>query len=63
MDQGEFPARWTAARLAELVDGTTRKWWLKTGIPMLMERGVLRKLGRGYIGRRSAIEAALMGVA
>ncbi len=61
MIEGEFPARWTSARLAQLVGGTTAKWWLTRGIPLLLQCGALKKVGRGYMGRRSAIEAALMG--
>jgi hypothetical protein len=63
MDRGvDFPERWTARRLAELLGGSTRKWWLTTGIPLVLEAGALRRVGRGYIGRRAAIADALMGV-
>ena len=64
MDEQDFPERWTSPRLAELVEGTTAKWWRTKGIPLLLQRGALRKVGhgcRGYIGSRSDIRTALMG--
>jgi hypothetical protein len=52
--------RWTSARLAELVPGSTRKWWHVSMVPTLVAAGVLRKVGNAWLGRRSAIEAALL---
>jgi hypothetical protein len=51
--------RWDTERLVELVPGSTRKLWLTQWVPSLMKAGVLRKLGRAWIARRAAIEAAL----
>ncbi len=51
--------RWTSARLAATVPGTTRGWWKRTMAPELARRGVLRKIGRGWFGRRGEIVAAL----
>jgi hypothetical protein len=47
--------------LVDLVPGSTRKVWLGNWIPMLTSAGVLRKRGRGWVGRRHEIEAALLG--
>ena len=55
----DFPQRWNSARLAELM-GATRKWVLTCAIPRLEAAGAIRKMGRGYVGRRSDIEAALL---
>lgn len=52
--------RWTIARLCELVPGSTRRAWLASWIPQLVKARVLRKMGKGWVGRRSAIEAALL---
>lgn len=54
-------ARWNVAALVELVPGTTRRIWLAELIPSLVAAGVLRKVGRAWFGRRSEIEAALLG--
>ncbi len=56
----EFPERWTAERLATTMPGSNAKWWRQTMIPGLIQRGVLRKIGQAWIGRRSDIIAALM---
>lgn len=56
----EFAERWTTKRLVATMPGTTRKWWKRTAIPELVRAGVLRKMGNGWIGRRSDIETALM---
>jgi hypothetical protein len=56
----EFPERWTAARLAQLMPNSTPRWWLDTAIPLLTRAGVIRKVGRSYIGCRSEIRAALL---
>ena len=62
MDEGVDPfERWTSNSLAGLVRGSKRRWWTRTAIPMAVEAGVLRQMGRGYIGRRSAILAFLAG--
>ena len=56
----EFPRRWTAAGLAELM-GTSRSLALTSTIPSLVRRGVLRKAGKGWIGVHSHVVAALLG--
>ena len=63
MQQGthDSPARWTSSRLTHLIPGTTVRWWQTTGIAELLRRGVLHKVGKGYIGKQSEIEAALLG--
>lgn len=63
MNEGtqDSPARWTSARLTQLIAGTTVRWWQTTGIAELVRRGVLHKVGKGYIGRQSEIEAVLLG--
>jgi hypothetical protein len=62
MDVGsEVPERWNTPRLAELVNGTTVTWWKTAGIPRLVRRGVLVKVGRGWFGVRSQIVRDLMG--
>jgi hypothetical protein len=55
------PELWTAQRLAGLLGGSTRKWMLTTGIPVLVAAGVLRKVGGRHAGRRADIVAALLG--
>ena len=57
----ECVERLSADRLAETVPGSTRKWWLTTMIPQLVEKKVLRKIGNAWMGRRSEIESALLG--
>lgn len=54
-------ARWNVAALVELVPGTTRRIWLAELIPSLVASSVLVKRGRAWFGRRSEIEAALLG--
>ncbi len=53
--------RWTVATLVEAVPGTTRRIWLTDLIPSLVGAGALRKVGRGWLGRVSMIEAVLLG--
>ena len=50
---------WSAKRLVELVPGSTLRQWRRL-IPELVERNVLVKRGRTWLGRRAAIEAALL---
>ncbi len=52
--------RWTTVRLAAEIPGTTRKWWGRMMIPELVRRGVLHKMGSGWLGRRSDITEALL---
>lgn len=60
MEGEDFPARWSSAQLAGLLRGSSA-WWMRTVmIPRLVERGVLHKVGRAWIGRRSEIESALL---
>jgi len=61
MDERESLQKWSSARLAELVKHSKREWWLNIMIPDLEKRGVLKRVGRAWIGRRSAIESALLG--
>jgi hypothetical protein len=53
--------RWTIRRFLDAFPGTTRKNWLDTFARELMTAGVLRKVGKGWLGRRSEIEDALLG--
>jgi len=41
--------------------GSSRKLWLGTLIPRLRADKVLVKVGRKFVGRRSQIEAAIVG--
>jgi hypothetical protein len=50
---------WTAARLVELVPGSSLRQW-RAWIPNLVSQGVLVKRGRRWLARRSRIEAALL---
>ncbi len=59
-DKRDPVVRWTAAELAELVPGTTKRQWLARLVPMLVGRKVLARHGRAWLGRRSQIEAAIM---
>ena len=52
--------RWTVRKLLELIPGTSRAFWRHTALPSLVANGVLVKIGRGWVGRRVAIEAALL---
>jgi hypothetical protein len=51
--------RWSRDALVQLVPGTTTTYWRRQ-IPFLVARGALVKSGRGWLGRRSEIEAALL---
>ncbi len=61
--QGELSrssvGRWTVKRFIELVPGSTRRNW-SSWIPALIAAGVIRKVGKGWLGRRDEIERALM---
>ncbi len=57
----EVAERWSSGRLAELIAGTKASWWLAVGVPRLVDRGVLVKVGRGWFGRRGEIESAILG--
>ena len=62
MEHGsEKPERFTAPRLAALVEGTTAKWWRATGADYLMQRGILKRVGKSWFGKRSAVLAAFNG--
>ena len=52
--------RWTVARLVDLVPGSSRRTWLTELVPELVGARVLRKVGKGWLGRKGAIEAALL---
>jgi hypothetical protein len=51
--------RWTVKSLCQLVPGSTRRNW-NSWIPGLVAAGVLTKRGKGWLGRRAEIEAALV---
>lgn len=53
--------RWTYARLTETVPGSNRAWWRCVGVPLLVEKGVLRPIGRSWLGRAEALKLALLG--
>lgn len=53
--------RWSTSRLAELVPGTTRVMWTRWA-PALCEAGVLRRVGRGWLGVAEEIVDALPDV-
>lgn len=59
-DEADPVARWSTAAFVRLVPGTTSATWLRVIAPRLVELGVLRKIGKAWYGRRSAIEAALL---
>ena len=52
--------RWSVARLVALVPGSSRRTWLTSWIPQLVSARVLRKVGKGWLGRRADIEAELV---
>lgn len=52
--------RWNTSTLVQLVPGTTAKLWLTRWIPALVAARVLRKIGKAWVGRRAAIESALL---
>ena len=54
---------WSIARLLQLIPGSTRKRWLNSWVPSLVNARVLLKVGKAWIGRRSAIESALLSPA
>ena len=59
--EGRDPVeRWSVARLVELVPSSSRRTWLTGWIPRLVRAGVLRKVGKAWLGRRADIEAELM---
>jgi hypothetical protein len=51
--------RWTMKNLIELVPHSTKRTW-QTWIPQLVAKGVLRKKGRAWLGRRADIQDWLM---
>ena len=60
LDAADSVCRFTVASLCELVPGSSPDVWARI-TPQLIEAGVLRKRGRGFFGRPSAIQAALLG--
>jgi hypothetical protein len=53
--------QWTSADLADLAPGTNAYAWRTKIGPRLAAMGALRRDGRRWFGRRSDIEAALLG--
>lgn len=53
--------RWQLHDLVGLVPGSSPKVWRTDYVPSLIAAGALHKRGRGWLGRRSDIEAALLG--
>ena len=51
---------WSGRQLAALTPGATRWTWYSRLAPALEERGVLRRVGRVWIGSREEILAALV---
>ena len=56
----DFPRRWTVQALADMFSAS-RKWIRTKLVPLLVKRGALVKIGKAWIGRVSAIEAAVLG--
>lgn len=54
-------AVWSVRSLLDLVPGSSRKLWLTRLVPALVAAGVLRKIGKSWVGRQSAIETVLLG--
>jgi hypothetical protein len=50
---------WPVAALEQAFPGTCKRWWHRVGVPLLVESGAVRRVGRRVVGRRSAIEHAL----
>lgn len=61
MDKHSTVERWSSQRLAEAFPGTSPKLWLESLVPAMIAAGALVKRGRGWLGRRGDIEAALLG--
>jgi len=53
--------QWRSSDLARLVPGTKAYAWRIRLAPQLVSVGVLRRVGRLWFGRASAIERALLG--
>jgi hypothetical protein len=51
--------RWSIHTLVEHVPGSSRAFWRRM-LPTLISRGVLVKSGHGWLGRRAALDAALL---
>jgi hypothetical protein len=51
---------WSAARLIELLPGSSLKWWRRKSSD-LVAKGVLKKAGKKWLGSRTAILSALLG--
>ena len=52
--------RFDIARLLTVIPGSTRRHWMEW-TRLLVAQKVLVKRGKGWLGRRAAIEAALVG--
>lgn len=53
--------RWRSEDFPLSFPGTSARTWRRDYIPRLINAGVLQKIGRAWFGKRSEIEAALLG--
>jgi hypothetical protein len=54
------PQWWTAERLAMLTPGASVHQWYRRLIPILVDRGVLERVGKYLVGRKEEIIAELV---
>jgi hypothetical protein len=52
--------RWTIRSLRALIPNTSAANWRRVFLPELLAQRVLVKRGKGWLGRRNEIEAALL---